>query len=31
MVNRYKVAGVLAEARDSVVVVGIGINVQPDA
>jgi BirA family transcriptional regulator, biotin operon repressor / biotin---[acetyl-CoA-carboxylase] ligase len=27
MVNRRKVAGVLAEARDGVVVVGIGINV----
>jgi BirA family biotin operon repressor/biotin-[acetyl-CoA-carboxylase] ligase len=27
MVNRYKVAGVLAEARDGVVVLGLGINV----
>lgn len=27
MVNRYKVAGVLAEARNGVVVLGIGINV----
>jgi BirA family transcriptional regulator, biotin operon repressor / biotin---[acetyl-CoA-carboxylase] ligase len=27
MVNRYKVAGVLAEAREGVVVLGIGINV----
>ena len=27
MVNRFKVAGVLAEARDGVVVLGIGINV----
>jgi BirA family biotin operon repressor/biotin-[acetyl-CoA-carboxylase] ligase len=27
MVNRYKVAGVLAEARDGAVVLGIGINV----
>ena len=27
MVNRYKVAGVLAEARDGAVVLGIGVNV----
>jgi len=27
MVNRYKVAGVLAEARDGAVVLGIGLNV----
>jgi BirA family biotin operon repressor/biotin-[acetyl-CoA-carboxylase] ligase len=27
MVNRHKVAGVLAEARDGIVVLGIGINV----
>jgi BirA family biotin operon repressor/biotin-[acetyl-CoA-carboxylase] ligase len=27
MVNRYKVAGVLAEARDGAVILGIGVNV----